>query len=80
MATPKTRIPKELCREVRAALECFRDYLMACGNKHGAHAITDVVEVLGLEQLPYIADLADARYWNPPLKSLVNNRRSYGEK
>ena len=80
MATPKTRIPKGLRREVRSALECFRDYLLACGNPHGAHAITDVVEALGLEQLPYIADLVDAKYSNPALRRLVQNRRSYGAK
>ncbi len=80
MGTPKTRIPKAIRRDVRAALECFRDYLLACDNKSGALAMSDLTELLGLEPLPHLSCLDNARYWNPALRALVNNRKEYGSK
>lgn len=75
MSIPKTRIPKALRGDVRAAFECFRDYLEAIGNHAGATMVCDLTEVLGLEPL---VPKHPSRYSNVTVSWLLKDRRKYG--
>ena len=78
--TPKTRIPKAVRREVRFALECWRDYFVAIGNAEGATAARDVTAVLGLDPLPPAssARFDTAKYRGAELRAMLENRERYG--
>lgn len=80
MSVPKTRIPKVVQADVRLALLCWRDYLVAIGNKNGASAAADVVRVLGLEPLPEISGVNRFDYQDFALKQMVRNIEKYGKR
>jgi hypothetical protein len=78
MSTPKTRIPAVVQHDVRLALECWRDYLVAIGNKNGASYAEDLVRLLGLEPLLGIAGVNRFDYRGSALKQMLNNIEKYG--
>jgi hypothetical protein len=78
VSTPKTRIPKVVRSEVRLALECWKDYLVAIGNKNGASIADDVVRILGLEPLPHINGINRFDYSGLQIKQMILNVESMG--
>ena len=78
MSTPKTRVPVAVRHDVKLALECWRDYLVAIDNKNGASAAQDVAFVLGLGELPPIKGINRFAYTDYGLKRMVENVEKYG--
>lgn len=78
MGTPKTRIPREVRHDVRLALLCWRDYLVAIGNVNGASAAADITKLLGLEPLEPVTGVSRFDYSDWRIKRMIENREKYG--